>query len=60
MACGCGVGRDMNTSDAAGSAARAVEGPGTAHRLPDGEALPEWDTIEGRLEGDDGLDGGGP
>ena len=50
----------MNTSDAAGGAARAVEGPGTAHRLPDGEALPEWDTIEGRLEGDDGLDGGGP
>ena len=50
----------VTDADAATAAARAVEGPGTAHRLPDGEALPEWDTIEGRLEGDDGLDGGGP
>ena len=51
---------DADVATAAGGAARAVEGPGTAHRLPDGEALPEWDTIEGRLEGDDGLDGSGP
>ena len=49
----------VTDADAARSAARAVEGSGTAHALPAGEALPEWDTIEGRLE-DDGLDGGEP
>lgn len=45
---------------ASGSTGRAIAGVGTAHPLPVGEALPTWDTVEGRLEEEDSLEDGEP